>query len=99
MSGVFPNCFLAQCGCLLANCALFPSNSKQMGRGPTPSLLSRTPSRGLQPLDQNRGKPRSFQGRVWCSPSWGVVLSFEHPRRGGPMGPPYPGRVFAHGTQ
>lgn len=98
MSRVFPNCFLAHCGCLLANCAPFPSNSKQMGRGPTPTLLSRTPSRGLQPLDQNRGEPPSFPGRVWCSPSRGVALSFEHPRGGGPTGPPCPGLAFAHGT-
>lgn len=28
----------------------------------------------------------------------GVVLSFEHPRGGGPTGPPCPGRAFAHGT-
>lgn len=82
MSRVFPNRFLAQRGCLLANCAQFPSNSKQMGLGPTPTLLSCTPSRGLQPLDQNGGEPPSFLGRVWCSPSWGVALSFKH-RSGG----------------
>lgn len=83
MSRVFPNRLLAQCGCLLANCAQFPSNSKQMGLGPTPTLLSCTPSRGLQPLDQNGGEPPSFLGRVWCSPSWGVALSFKHRSGGG----------------